>query len=149
MSDIVDNTLLKKTSPDSQTSAFTPYTVPQQQTRPGILRNNTDTTRSKVSGHVTDRTVQIHSPPSDHSRSTGSGYQKALSSQSVSSNLIGSSFGSVNERPNPIGQYLKPYVNKASHDSRYSSLEGFNSVREALLRTSSAIKDIDHILEKR
>ena len=30
-----------------------------------------------------------------------------------------------------------------------NSLEGFNAVREALLRTSSIIKDIDHMLEKK
>lgn len=30
-----------------------------------------------------------------------------------------------------------------------SSLEGFNAVRQALLRTSSVIKDIDHMLEKK
>ena len=66
----------------------------------------------------------------------------------------------VNHRHNPIGQNVynsdvlsrQPYSlssQKLQLGGRLNSLEGFNAVREALLRTSSVIKDIDHMLEKK
>ena len=66
----------------------------------------------------------------------------------------------VTERHNPIGQknssnfqFRHPtsssYQSLSSGVGGVSSLEGFNAVREALLRTSNVIKDIDHLLEKK
>ncbi|XP_053404672.1 uncharacterized protein C5orf34 homolog [Mercenaria mercenaria] len=153
---IVDNTLFKTTATGSvnQSGAFRPYNASEQKARPSILRN-TDQSKNKNCGPVhenTQRTVQIHSPPSACSKSAGNSIQNSVSS--VSSNLIGSSrhfSAAANERLNPIGQPSKPIwdIPLTSKEPRYSALDGFNSVREALLRTSSVIKDIDQILEKR
>ena len=70
--------------------------------------------------------------------------------------LTGSEKG-VNRVYNPIGQNLDvltrfPPTSRSQLSAvgvGVNSLEGFNAVREALLRTSSVIKDIDHMLEKR
>ena len=70
--------------------------------------------------------------------------------------LTGSEKG-VNHRYNPIGQNSDvltrfPPTSRPQLSSvgvGVNSLEGFNAVREALLRTSSVIKDIDHMLEKK
>lgn len=72
---------------------------------------------------------------------------------SVRSNSIGqhdSGFSTLNIRPVPIGQASGSVSETLGNRSKeFSMLSGFDSVREALSRTSSAIKDIDRILEKK
>ena len=134
--------------------AFKPYSA-SSNSKPGILRN-THQNKSKSDGLSCEstsvqrpRSVFIRSPPSDGKHRSISDYSKTHSfssgSESVGCNLIGqSSLGRpqappTSHRPNPIGQLS---------NRQASSLDGFNAVREALLRTSSVIKDIDNLLDK-
>ena len=56
---------------------------------------------------------------------------------------VGFSSSVLSRHPYPLPSQPLP------SSGRLHTLEGFNAVREALLRTSSVIKDIDHILEKK
>lgn len=96
--------------------------------------------------------MQIQSPPDSYSDLTYS--RTALTcttAANVRTNPIGQheqhGYSAANVRPVPIGQAAvsSPEVTKR----QMSKFNGFNSVREALLRTSSVIKDIDQLLEKK
>ncbi|KAH3844053.1 hypothetical protein DPMN_086304 [Dreissena polymorpha] len=92
------------------------------------------------------RSVQIHSPSS--------------SADTTSSTLPPSSQSfraqdrcAPNGRPIPIGQASVTSESRLSgldfNISNFSGFEGFNSVRKALMMTSSVIKDIDQLLERK
>ncbi|KAL4220206.1 hypothetical protein ACF0H5_020614 [Mactra antiquata] len=148
---IVDNTLMKQSSSGSSTG----MNNADQATRPSILRRpDPKGFKSSHTHENIQRTVQIHSPPSMHSRSSGSLVSSTVVDPNTRSDLIGTSYAPSSVpsvRPNPIGQSSVPSQNSlhSSRTSLPSSLEGFNSVREALMRTSNVIKDIDKLLEKK
>lgn len=96
--------------------------------------------------------MQIQSPPDSYSDLAYSGTALSCTSAvNVRRNPIGQheqhGCSVANVRPVPIGQAAvsSPEVTKR----QMVKFDGFNSVREALLRTSSVIKDIDQLLEKK
>lgn len=125
-------------------------------TRPSILRNG-DQTRNKNCEPVQEyfqRTVQIQSPPSAHSKPTNSSVQSSSATHTASSELtaVKRTFSaSPKEGRHCVQSSAKPEKGNPATANifRCTTVESFNSVREALLRTSSAIKDIDDILEKK
>ncbi|WAR28063.1 hypothetical protein MAR_013767 [Mya arenaria] len=146
--DIVDKTVLKSDMLENPKGASSQF-VPSNKPGPGILRN-TDQVRAKESrsGNFPPRTVQIHSPNASQSSSisTGSSSKHSLLEKHIPSTGYSESgmtnsetFFRRNVRPVPIGQ--------DNLDNRMSELDGFNSVRQALMKTSNFIKDIDHLLD--
>ncbi|WAR28091.1 CE034-like protein [Mya arenaria] len=146
--DIVDKTVLKSDMLENPKGASSQF-VPSNKPGPGILRN-TDQVRAKESraGNFPPRTVQIHSPNASQSSSIStessskhSLLEKHIPSAGYSESGMTNSetFFHRNVRPVPIGQ--------DNSDNRMSELDGFNSVRQALMKTSNFIKDIDHLLD--
>lgn len=125
-------------------------------TRPSILRNG-DQTKNKNCEPVQEyfqRTVQIQSPPSAHSKPTNSSVHSSAATHSASSELtaVRRTFSAAPKAGRQCVQSsTKPDRSNQvpANIVRCTTVESFNSVREALLRTSSAIKDIDDILEKK
>ncbi|XP_052783044.1 uncharacterized protein LOC128219272 [Mya arenaria] len=145
---IVDKTVLKSDMLENPKGASSQF-VPSNKPGPGILRN-TDQVRAKESraGNFPPRTVQIHSPNASQSSSIStessskhSLLEKHIPSAGYSESGMTNSetFFHRNVRPVPIGQ--------DNSDNRMSELDGFNSVRQALMKTSNFIKDIDHLLD--
>ena len=145
-SDIVDNTVLNKTksniSSSNQSSAFTSYSG---KPGPSILRNSEYKSQPSATTDVNNlqRYVKIHSP-----RSTNESMVSVA--HSVKSNPIGQFDYMTNVRPVPIGQAaVSSHETMKSRSHDFPSFSGFDSVREALLKTSSAITDIDKLLERK
>ena len=153
-------------SSQNSSGACNPYSISASKPGPSILRKTdhnsnyskpVKNSNDKKDGaeSVTDfQTVNVNYVTSSQ---TGN-LTKRLNP--IGQNSQTGSESSVNHRHNPIGQHLsgsgvlsrQPYSlssQKLQSGGRLNSLEGFNAVREALLRTSSVIKDIDHMLEKK
>lgn len=141
---IVDSTVFKK--PESGSScypgAFKPYNPDQKKPGPSILRNP-DGGRDKTKVQVydgTQRAVTVHPPESSSFKSSS-----LMSSVTSYDRNLGVQRQTVS---NTWGRSKCP-AQLSMDTSTSSMLMGFNSVREALLRTSSVINDIDQLLEKK
>ena len=168
--DIIDNTVLKRDADGCETADPSGIGAVTITSKPGpsILRK-TDHNSNYCSGSVQSsgnrdssqsktNCQQVNSKEISHAEHSGNSLGRL--------NPIGHSLthfrneNIVTERHNPIGQKISSnfqsrhpasssYQSLSSGVGGVSSLEGFNAVREALLRTSNVIKDIDHLLEKK
>ena len=167
--------LNRKDNEISASSAFRPYGDTALKPRPGILRNvehntvTTDTCPTQPKSNTPARSVQIHSPPHKHDSHRSASSSVHLESGSGSYLSSSTLAPPMLTRLNPIGQsqpinftehkndVLKNSVGQRgpvrgvqiATNSRISNLEGFNAVRQALLKTSNVIKDLDAMLDKR
>lgn len=152
VTDIIDNTVLKPGQTHRQSESIN---TRQEKPGPSILRNS-EHSKQKATSNMADnfhRNVQIHSPPSSTNESTLT-IGSSRSAFSVRTNPIGHislGYSAANVRPVPIGQAASssPEFSRKSKASDWSNGKGFNSVRDALMRTSSVIKDIDQLLAKK
>ena len=154
-------------STQNSSGAFNPYSVSASKPGPSILRktdqnsnycsepvrnsDNKDGVQSKTDFQPVNAKYNVTSLQSGN---------QTTRLNPIGQNLQTGSEKAANHRHNPIGQNShnsdvlsrQPY-SLPSHilqsGGRLNSLDGFNAVREALLRTSSVIKDIDHMLEKK
>ncbi|XP_052271990.1 uncharacterized protein C5orf34 homolog [Dreissena polymorpha] len=146
---IVDNTVLKtgqsstNVSKETKQCAFRPFSG-NSKPGPSILRNSEQNRDRIVDSQP--RSVQIHSPSSS-ANTTSSTLPPSSQSFSAQDRCA------PNGRPIPIGQASVPSETRSSgldfNISNFSGYEGFNSVRKALIMTSSVIKDIDQLLERK
>ena len=145
----MDNTVLKtgqsstNVSKETKQGAFRPFSG-DSKPGPSILRNSEQNRARIVDSQP--RSVQIHSPSS--SADTTSSTLPPSSQSFRAQNRC-----APNGRPITIGQASVTSESRLSgldfNISNFSGFEGFNSVRKALMMTSSVIKDIDQLLERK